>query len=150
MDATAAAAEPAAVDAEEESLEDRVQAAMKKLGLASPEEIEKAAEGTCENGVCEIKPSVPSPDNTESFQDMSARLAKDMDVDATIVQAALGATMQVGTEPEEQRLNEEAARAMIQYEIDAIQKVMEDSEEVSLFVCSSHGTGDGMATRRHS
>ena len=155
VDATATAAEPAA-DAEEESLEDRVQAAMKKLGLASPEEIEKAAEGidSCENGVCEIKPSVPSPDNTESFQDMSARLAKDMDVDETIVQAALGATMQVGTEPEEQRLNEEAARAMIQYEIDAIQKVMEDSEEVSLFVCSSHDTvpyciGDGVAKRRH-
>jgi hypothetical protein len=28
-------------------------------------------------------------------------------------------------------LNEEAARKMIQYEVDAIQKVMEDSEEVS-------------------
>lgn len=126
----------------EESLEDRVHAAMAKLGLATPEAIAKAAEGSpaenteisCENGVCEIKPSVPSPDNTESFQDMTVRLAKEMDVDENIVQAALGATMQVGTEPEVQRLDENAARTMIQYEIDAIQKVMEDSDEVSLFV----------------
>jgi hypothetical protein len=120
---------------EEESLEDRVHAAMKKLGLSSPEDIAKAAEGTdaCEDGVCEIKPSVPSPDNTESFQDMVVRLAKDMDVDSNIVQAAIGATMQVGTAPEEQRLDEQAARTMIQYEIEAIQKVMEDCEEVSYF-----------------
>jgi len=54
-----------------------------------------------------------------------------MDVDENIVQAALGATLQVGVEPEVQRLNEEAARVMIQYEIDATQRVMEDSEEVS-------------------
>ena len=134
-----------AVVEEEESLEDRVQAAMKKLGLASTEEIAKAAEGVedggdsngdgdanCENGVCEIKPSLPSPDNTESFQDMMIRLSKEMNVDENIVMAALGATMMVGTEPEEQRLDEAAARTMIQYEIDAIQKVMEDSDEVSI------------------
>lgn len=113
---------------EEVNLEDRVHAAMEKLGLSTPEEIAQAAEG---GTACEIKPSVPSPDNTESFENMRIRLSQEMDVDEHIVQASLAATLHVGVEPEEQRLNEEAARKMIQYEVDAIQKVMEDSEEVS-------------------
>jgi hypothetical protein len=127
---------------EEQSLEDRVYAAMAKLGLTPPpqdigEDVSPTQEGSngdnCENGVCQIKPkpSVPSPDNKETFQEMKVRLAKEMNVDEMIVQAALGATLQVGVEPEEQRLNEDAARKMIQIEIAAIEKVMEDSEEVS-------------------
>jgi len=136
-DASASTVEPAQIE-EEESLADRVHAAMEKLGLSSPEEIAAAAEGateTNENGICEIKPkpSVPSPANTETFHEMKIRIASEMDVDEAIVQAALGATLQVGTEPEEQRLNEEAAREMIQYEVDVTKKVLEDSEEVSRF-----------------
>ncbi len=133
-----------AVETEEEaSLEDRVHAAMKKLGLSTPptsstDENAEADGVVCKDGVCalptevedEAPPSVPSPDNTESFEDMKARLAKDMGVDENIVRAAIGATMAVGDEPEEVRLDEKAARAMIEQERDAIQRVMEDSEEV--------------------
>jgi len=155
---------------EEKSLEDRVYAAMAKLGLTPPtmeenevdsvlqqDNIHSNSNGNsngqpnCNNGVCEIsQPSssslspsslsstLPSPDNKESFQEMKVRLAKEMNVDETIVQAALGATLQVGVEPEEQRLNEAAARQMIQYEIDAIEKVMEDSQEVQQLVAEGH------------
>ena len=123
-----------AAQLEGESLEDRVHKAMAKLGLSSPEEIAKRAEGSCEDGVCEIEPTVPSPENTESFQDMKVRLAEEMNVDENIVQAALGATMKVGTEPEAHRLDEQSARKMIQYEIEAINRIMEDSDEVSSLI----------------
>jgi len=127
---------------EEVNLEDRVHAAMEKLGLSTPEEIAQAAEG---GTVTEIKPAVPSPDNTETFEEMRIRLSTEMDVDEHIVQASLAATLQVGVEPEEQRLDEEAARKMIQYEVDAIQKVMEDSEEVQQLIAEGH---DATLSRR--
>ena len=66
-DETAAATEVTSSQ-DEDNLEDRVHAAMAKLGLSSPEEIAEKAQGgpanaVCKDGVCEIKPSVPSPDN---------------------------------------------------------------------------------------
>ncbi len=133
---------------EEDNLEDRVYAAMRKLGISVDDESKNDSSDEngsveCKDGVCTI-PSVSStsttppqkkPENQEDIQTMTKRIAKDMDVDESIVYAAIGATVtQIGEEDEHDVIyNEDAAREMIQNEVDAIQRVMEDCEEVSFF-----------------
>ena len=85
----------------------------------------------CKDGVCEI----PEKSNAslEDAMTMTKRLSNEMDVDETIVYAAIGATMTLGEGSEEERLNEGAAREMIQNEVNAIARVMEDCEEVRVY-----------------
>ena len=134
---------------EEESLEDKVHAAMRRLGLSpdgspisendtstnSAEEEEKEME--CKDGVCELPKEPKAAAPLEDAMTMTKRLSSEMEVDETIVYAALGATMTIGEGSEEERLNEDAAREMIQNEMSAIARVMEDCDEVREigFVC---------------
>lgn len=135
--AEAVAKESSTKNDEEMSLEDKVQAAMRKLGIStegsnikdtpSPSNVE------CKDGLCEI----PKEDdgtvlNTpENFNDMKSRLMTDFSISESIIQAAIGATI-VGDAmfPAKQRLNERTARDLLQYEVNATKKVMEDCDEV--------------------
>lgn len=151
---------------EEVSLEDRVHAAMRKLGLSVDNNHDDDGENQknnaeCTDGVCAIPTSPPplsssssettttttttttaatSPQqvdtSNEDIHTVMKRIAKEMDVDESIVFAAINATLKPTGEAKTQendnlRINENAARVMIQNEIDAIQRVMEDCEEVS-------------------
>ena len=132
---------------EEESLEDKVHAAMRRLGLSPPTDTQETSSSSeaqveCKDGVCEL-PSTSTSSTTapskplEDAHTMTQRLAKELSVDESIVHAALGATMTPESESEglkeEERLNEDAARIMIQNEMDAISRVMEDCDEVRVF-----------------
>ena len=124
---------------DEESLEDKVHAAMRRLGLSPDGSSASDAASTsaaasdveeieCKNGACAL-PADPKPP-LEDAMTMTKRLSIEMEVDETIVYAALGATMMPGEGSEEERLNEIAAREMIKNEMNAIARVMEDCDEV--------------------
>jgi len=128
-------------DGEGEDLEVRVHAAMKKLGLSfGGQDDDKNSDiggEECKDGVCTI-PTETSNKPKEDVKTMTTRIAKDMNIDESIVYAAIGATLKPGDGDEESRLNEDAARVMIQNEVDAIQRVMEDCEEVKELVAEGH------------
>jgi thiol-disulfide isomerase/thioredoxin len=111
---------------DETSLDDKVQAAMKKLGLSSPVEDD---EGDCPDGVC----ALPSQNNDEEEDVdpnvLADQIAKDMNVDSRLVMAAIGATLTQGGS-----CNEDAARAMIKTELDQVARVREDSPQVQELV----------------
>jgi hypothetical protein len=131
---------------EEKSLDEKVYAAMEKLGLSPPstdgndndDAIDDTADDIeCKDGVCPIPEK-----NEESEQEqvkiqanpneMADRLAKEMNVDSRLTMAAIGATSTIGGNGnEEQRVfNESAARLMIQQELDLIDSIQIDSEDV--------------------
>ena len=129
------------------SLEERVHAAMRKLGLSVDDDEKNESTGEtngnleCKDGVCTIKDeegtkttSPPKQRNSEDIHTVTKRIAKEMDVDESIAFAAIGATLYPAEDDdanENSRINVDAAKEMIQYEVDAIQRVMEDCEEVS-------------------
>ena len=145
-DDTATSTETAPI-VEEKSLDEKVYAAMEKLGLSPPstdgndndDAIDDitADDIECEDGVCPIPQK-----NEESEQEqvkiqvnpneMADRLAKEMNVDSRLTMAAIGATSTIGgNDNEEQRVfNESAARLMIQQELDLIDSIQIDSEDV--------------------
>ena len=136
-------AEDAATDSaaagEEKSLDEKVREAMKKYGLDPDVEIPAddgddneeddvaSTEMNCEGGVCEI-PSEQAPQTEEDINDMTDRIAAELDVDRQIVLAALGAT--ATGENDHRRVDEGLARELIVAERDAISGVTEDCDEV--------------------
>lgn len=136
-------AEDAATDSaaagEEKSLDEKVREAMKKYGLDPDVEIPAddgddneeddvaSTEMNCEGGVCEI-PSEQAPQTEEDINDMTDRIATELDVDRQIVLAALGAT--ATGESDHRRVDEALARELIVAERDAISGVTEDCDEV--------------------
>ena len=131
---------------EEKSLDEKVYAAMEKLGLSPPstdgnddatDDTANTADIECKDGVCPIPQK-----NEESEQEqvkiqanpneMADRLAVEMNVDSRLTMAAIGATSTIGGNGnEEQRVfNESAARLMIQQELDLIDSIQIDSEDV--------------------
>ena len=157
------------IEEKRESLEDRVHAAMKKLGLSfdGNGNISDTSVGTdtsvgaaeCKDGNSNL-PTSSSPDKSdksswtnlgedgkpkEDIRTIAKRIADEMKVDESIVLAAIGATLnsdgevaksgengaQDGEDDSLLRVNENAAKDMIQYEVDAINRVMGDCEEVS-------------------
>eukprot|EP00980_Cylindrotheca_fusiformis_P012556 scaffold3084_cov144-Cylindrotheca_fusiformis.AAC.4 len=109
---------------EETSLDEKVEAAMKKLGISSPIE---ADDDECKDGVCPMPDKAP----TENIDpnDLAEKIAEDMKIDSRLSMAAIGATST--TNDKNQRIyNENAARAMIQHELDLIAKIPPDSPEV--------------------
>ena len=125
-----------------QSLDEKVRNAMRKLGLsapAMPQEDEPEAE-ECEGGACplptEEKVTTAAVEQESAF-DMAARIASDMGVNMDLTMAALGATGEIspGSDP---KLNEEAARAMIQQELSIIDSVPTDSEDVQQLVSEGH------------
>lgn len=139
----------------EMSLEDKVHAAMRKLGISpSGDASENSTDSAvprnveCKDGVCEItKEDDETVENTlENYNEMRNRLASELSLSESIVQAAIGATI-VGDAsfPSKQRLNERAARELLQYELDAIKKVTEDCNEVTQL--TSEGFDKSLARR---
>ena len=132
---------------QELTLDEKVQQAMKKLGLQSPASTstESSNNGECEGGVCPVPPP-PSQQSAESTappppppaskgiseEDVVAaakKLAEDMSVDESLAMAALSATST--TLDDDQKLFHEAeARAIIQQELDMIDTIPADSNDV--------------------
>jgi hypothetical protein len=123
---------------EELSLDEKVHAAMKKLGLTPP--ADESKDDACEGGVCPV-PDTPAASTTteqpapqEDARVVAARIAKAMQVDEALAVAAIGATssMEGGT----QRYDEAAAQEMIQRELHFIDKVSDDCDEVRYVISS--------------
>jgi len=149
---------------EEMSLEDKVAAAMARLGLtpdglddagedddrirAEPEVVAEEPEVVTEESAPASLPQAEMATNEvsteekkeESIETTIRRISNDMDVDETIVVAALGATREgVGVaNGGDGILNETAARAIIQNEIDAVASVPEDCDELITLTDEGH------------
>lgn len=112
------------------TLDEKVAKAMKKLGVgpatSGSSEPQSTAEGECNDGVCRM-PHAAEQEDTET---VATRIAKDMNVDPSLVMAALGATSTVDSS-NSRKYNEAMARSMIQQELDMINAVPEDSKDVS-------------------
>mmetsp|Transcript_8441 Transcript_8441/g.13020 ORF Transcript_8441/g.13020 Transcript_8441/m.13020 type:complete len:740 (+) Transcript_8441:72-2291(+) len=126
------------------SLDEKVQRAMEKLGLADTAE----GDDECEGGKCELKaneattqtslPKENTKSNTpEGPHAMAERLSKEMSVTKDLAMAALGATGEVQSD-KERRLNESAARVLIQQELDLISGISEDRDDVKQLVDEGH------------
>jgi len=119
---------------QEKSLDEKVYAAMEKLGLSASAD----DDGTeCKDGVCAMpeqkqQESQPEVDPVE----LSDRIAEEMKVDAHLAMAALGATSTIG-DGNQRVFHESAAKVMIQQELDLIEQIPEDSENVKTL------TGEG-------
>lgn len=125
---------------DEESLDDRVSAAMKRLGLEVEEEEGLNTEASddasnCEGGVCTIpentNASTETDDQPVTQQDIDKiadTISTEMNVPKDIVLAAIYSTFH------NDQVNEEAARSMVQAEVSAIANVAEDSPEVQQLV----------------
>ena len=132
-------ASDSAAAGEEKSLDEKVREAMKKYGLNPDVEVPAdddddneeddvaSTEMNCEGGVCEIPPE-QAPQTEEDINDMTDRVATELDVDRQIVLAALGAT--ATGEGDHRRVDEALARELIVAERDAISGVTEDCDEV--------------------
>ena len=133
-------------DGEEMSLDEKVHAAMRKLGLEQPD----ATNDECEGGVCPVPATTAAAADGEhritegSLVECAAEIAKSMNVDKSLAMAALGATVARGAN-NERTYSETAARAMIQYELDLIETIPEDSEQVQQLV--SEGNDSFMSRR---
>mmetsp|Transcript_7348 Transcript_7348/g.18599 ORF Transcript_7348/g.18599 Transcript_7348/m.18599 type:complete len:820 (-) Transcript_7348:88-2547(-) len=141
-------------DAEQQTLDEKVHAAMKKLGLEPPpsaaaETTQQPEQQECEGGACPVAPQPPqnaADDGKEVQQppppqqstgikedqvvDAANRLAKSMDVDQSLAMAALSATSTTDDNHEQRWFHEEAARGMIQQELDMIGGIPANSAEV--------------------
>uniref|UniRef100_A0A7S4ARI3 Thioredoxin domain-containing protein n=1 Tax=Pseudo-nitzschia australis TaxID=44445 RepID=A0A7S4ARI3_9STRA len=110
----------------EKTLDEKVYAAMEKLGLSAPS---TGDDMECKDGVCAIpeqeQQSKPEVDPTE----MADLIAKEMNVDSHLAMAAIAATSIIG-DGDKRTFDESAARAMIQQELELIETIPEDSENV--------------------
>lgn len=156
------------------TLDEKVQAAMRKLGLQPPsddpdddDDVAKstaiaentlplttsvedtslpiandddATTTTCVDGVCEMPPTEPSSSDPQPQQEdprvIANRITQSMKVDASMVWAALGATSM--TVDNIRTYNEQAARDMIQVELDMISQIREDSDDVQQLVAEGY------------
>jgi len=142
------------------SLEDKVQAAMRKFGMKSStdnnnnnDSNDDSNDMNCEGGVCKAPDAESTPIETEeekaeslqeiddNVEEIATRIASDLNVDEGIAMSALyaSATAKSPTasmeDPSNFIYNEEKAREIIQYEIDAVkEKVPDDSTEVKTLI----------------
>ncbi|CAB9504858.1 Thioredoxin-like protein CITRX, chloroplastic [Seminavis robusta] len=147
--------EQAASTAAQPSLDEKVQAAMERLGISKPttdakestKETTSSEEVECEDGVCPVPTPTSeeaeaeakaeassSPDATPETKvtpaaakdpyDLADEMAKELQVPSHLAMAALGATMNG------KQINEQAARDMIQFELDLIKDIPTDSPNV--------------------
>lgn len=135
---------------EEPSLDEKVYAAMKKLGMNPPSEEE---EGDCKDGVCAVpeeqqeeqqKSSAPPAVVAVNPHEMASKIAKEFDVDDRLAMAAIGATSSLG-ESNQRVYNEQAAKDMIQQELDLIAQIPADAPQVEQLV--SEGFDSFMSRR---
>jgi len=145
-----AEAEAEAAPKDDKSLDEKVYAAMEKLGLSAPSNGDDDTSGMdCKDGICAMPeqsgtPSIQRAQADEDPTDIADRIAEEMNVDSHLAMAAVGATSTIG-DGNQRLFNEFAARAMIQQELDLIANIPEDSEAVK----SLSGEGfDVFMTRR--
>lgn len=148
------------------TLDEKVHAAMEKLGLHPPAAFDDdhTDETGCENGVCEMPqeqtmtataetttttttttPVTKTSEKQEDPQSMAQRIAQTMKIDSSMAWAALGATSTVD-DNNKRIFHEHAAREMIQLELEMIEQITEDCEEVQKLV--SEGYEDTFLVRR--
>ena len=156
--------------AREKSLDDRVNAAMRRLGLG--DDLHKSSESqqsekngmNCEGGVCTLEQSTSAPSaacDERKFDDSNTVAKTDASkIDETGQQDMyeiadrISSDMSVPKEiamaaisasflgmGDERRIDEEAARSIVRAEVDAIRNVPEDCEEVS--PCSTNLNNKG-------
>ncbi|KAL7499143.1 hypothetical protein ACHAWT_007515 [Skeletonema menzelii] len=135
---------------EEESLDDRVSAAMKRLGLEVEEELigedtTTASDnaGNCEGGVCVMPDAATTPATKteeaatqtteeavtqEDIDKLAETISTEMTVPKDIVLAAIYSSFN------NDQINEEAARSIVEAEVSAISNVAEDCDEVQQLV----------------
>ena len=132
-------------DQEELTLDQKVRAAMQKLGISPPPPPPPSADD-CVEGACSVPATASSAtmetpreetttivETKEPQEDPSVianRISKDMNVDSSLAWAALGATSTMMGKEEDRIYHERAARSMIQQELDLIAQIPEDSEQV--------------------
>ena len=147
----------------EPSLDEKVQAAMRKLGMTPPDSDGDAAssgggeEQDCKDGVCTIRPSPSSSSSmtttttmaeTTDSQDpieLANRLASELGVAVDLAVAAVGATATMDDSKNTRILSETAARDLIQQELDLIDSVPQDAPHVQTLVGEGH---DSFLARR--
>jgi hypothetical protein len=123
-----------AEEEEELSMEEKVHAAMRKLGMNPPADDAEQAEAECADGVCpmpgqEQEKIVADTDanigqaDSMNVEEVATQIASEMNVDRSLALAALGATT-----------SEEAAREMIQQERNMIDQISDDLEQVKQLV----------------
>ena len=140
-------------DDETLTLDQKVQAAMRKLGLKPPEmpvEEEKKEAQECEGGICPMPnppavapvvvdlPEEPTettgvPEAEMNVHQVAKDMAQEMGVDPSLAMAALGATAQ-SPEDSGRVYFPDQARAMIQQELDMIEQVPADAPTVQTLV----------------
>jgi thiol-disulfide isomerase/thioredoxin len=141
---------------EEASLDEKVYAAMRKLGMKPPtdddgdDSIVGTGEATeCTDGVCSIptKTTTTTAATTDS-QDpiaLANRLASELGVDASLAMAAVGATATMDSDNNTRVLSESAAKQMIQQELELIDNIPSDAPHVMTLVEEGH---DAFLARR--
>jgi thioredoxin len=119
-----------------DSLVESDHSASDKSEQASVEAVPESLDKTVESDVTD-----------EDAQTIALRISQSMKVDISMVWAALGATSTTGTEGASKRVfNEQAARNMIQMELDMISQIDPDSEDVQALV--KEGYQDTFLVRR--
>lgn len=142
----------------EQSLDDRVEAAMRRLGLSDEEETSPSSDGTdgpaegvtCEDGVCTVdeqasQDSTPTRDDSkataastqEEMFETADRLSGEMNVPKDIALAAVYSSFATDSEGNRQ-INVAGARDIVQAEVDAIAGVSEDSEPCKQLVSEGY------------
>ena len=135
---------------EEPSLDDKVYAAMKKLGMSPPDGEAEVVADNCQDGVCTIPPTTTTTTTTtttasvtanmdlsQTEQDpnvLAASIAEEMKVDSRLAMAAIGATSTLGGPQNQRMYNQQAAKEMIQSELDLIEKIPRDDPNVQTLV----------------
>ena len=145
------------------SLDEKVQAAMRKLGMAPPVSDDDVAssgggeERDCRDGVCAIRPSSTSSSSTTGTTttgettdsqdpiELANRLASELGVAVDLALAAVGATATMDNAKNTRILSETAARDLIQQELDLIDSVPQDAPHVQTLVGEGH---DSFLARR--
>ena len=137
------------------SLDEKVNAAMRKLGL-SPPDVDDGEQGECKDGVCPM-PDAPSAESEAATQqkeqsattttssteksnidphDLAREMAEEYNVDPVLAMAAIGGTSTF--EGDQRVYHPDAARQMIQYELDLINQIPEDSDDVKQLVSEGY------------
>ena len=131
------------------TLDEKVNAAMRKLGLSPPDVDEDGDQGECKDGVCPM-PDAPTAESEATTQqeeqsattatassteksninphELAKEMAEEYNVDPVLAMAAIGGTSTF--EGDQRVYHPDAARQMIQYELDLINQIPEDSDDV--------------------
>lgn len=141
----------------EPSLDEKVYAAMQKLGMRPPvaaaddddDDDNVAGDGQtsdCKDGVC-VRPTTSTTMTTDRQNpvELANRLAAELSVASDLAMAAVGATATTDGNSNTRVLNEAAARDLIQQELDLIDRIPSDAPHVLTLVEEGH---DAFLARR--